>query len=324
MSRTPLLVITGPTASGKSELALQLALRLGGEIISADSAQVYRGLDIGTAKPTARERRLVPHHLLDIIDPTQRFDVASFQAMTDRLAAEISQRGRLPILAGGTGLYIRAVIERFVFQPLAHDPELRRRLYGKGAQDGSHALHRELQRVDPDSARRIHPNDLRRIVRALEVYYLTGTPLSRAQYHDPTSNPYDALVIRLSVPRPLLYRRIERRTNGQIAAGWIAEVRALLRRFPPSAPGLQILGYRELVSYLQGAGSLDDTIAEIKKNTKHYARRQLTWLKKERSDEIVDVTGGITHSITDALAKIIFQKWQETLFSRRSVGTVRN
>lgn len=300
---------------------MALAARLGAEIISADSAQVYRGMDIGTAKPTQAEQERVPHHLLDLVDPLQRFDVASFQKMADATAAAIRSRGRLPILVGGTGLYIRSVIERFSFEPAATDHQLREQLYQQAATKGSAELHRRLKEVDPVSAGKIHPNDVRRIVRALEVYMLTGHPISQRQTTSPESSPYDALVLELSLPRPLLYRRINRRTNAQIAQGWIEEVRKLLEKFPADAPGLQILGYKRLAQYVRDRQpSLEYTINLIKKETRQYARRQLTWLKKERKDVVLDVSGGITPAIVNTAEKIIKKRWQETLFIRRTPG----
>ena len=292
--RIPLLVIVGPTAAGKSELALRLAEHLPVEILSADSAQVYRGLDIGTAKPTPAERARVPHHLIDLIDPDQRFSVAAFQREADRIAAEVAARGRLPVLVGGTGLYVRAVVERFTFPPLEPDPELRARLQRRARDEGSEALHRQLQRVDPDAAARIHPRDARRIVRALEVYELTGTPISVLQRAARDASPYRATVVGLHVRRDRLYRRIGRRTDHQIASGWAAEVRGLLARYGEGAPALGILGYRELLRYVAGGAPLDRVVYEIKRNTRHYARRQLTWLRRERVDARLDVTGGIT------------------------------
>lgn len=292
--RIPLLVIVGPTAAGKSELALRLAEHLPVEILSADSAQVYRGLDIGTAKPTPEERARVPHHLIDLIEPDQRFNVAAFQQEADRVAAEVAARGRLPVLVGGTGLYVRAVVERFAFPSLEPDPEVRARLQRRARDQGGEALHRELARVDPQAARRIHPRDLRRIVRALEVYELTGTPMSALQRAARDASPYRAQVVGLYVRRDRLYRRIGRRTDRQIASGWADEVRGLLARYGEGAPALEILGYRELVRYVAGAAPLDRVVCEIKRNTRHYARRQFTWLRRERVDDRLDVTGGIT------------------------------
>ncbi|HEX6989181.1 MAG TPA: tRNA (adenosine(37)-N6)-dimethylallyltransferase MiaA [Bacillota bacterium] len=288
----PLLVLVGPTAAGKSELALRLAQWLPVELITADSAQVYRGLDIGTAKPAPDERHRVPHHLIDVIDGDRRFSVADFQAATDAVAREIRKRGRIPVLVGGTGLYVRAVVRRYAFAEGARDAELRRRLELRAARQGSAALHAELQRVDPAAAARIHPRDTRRIVRALEVYQLTGRPLDRRDLSLP-GTPYDPLVVALQVDRDRLYRRINRRTDRQVAAGWTDEVRALRSRWGPEAPCFDVLGYRELVAYVDGRRALDAVVRDIKRKTRHYARRQLTWLRREHVDHRLDVTGGV-------------------------------
>lgn len=298
----PLLVLAGPTASGKSELALRLARLVPLEIISADSAQVYRGLDIGTAKPSAAERRQVPHHLIDIIDGDQRFSVAAFQAAADVLAREIHRRGRLPVLVGGTGLYIRAVTQRFDFTAGAYDPDLRRALAARAAREGSQRLHDELQRLDPEAAARIHPRDTRRIIRALELYQLTGRPRNLRPQKRPAS-PYAALVVALEVDRACLYRRINRRTDAQLAAGWPDEVRALRDRWPPDAPCFDVLGYREMLDYVEGRRSLDEVAREIKRKTRHYARRQLTWLRREQVDRRLAVTGGVGDAHARAVAQ---------------------
>lgn len=304
----PLLVILGATATGKSELAFRLAKRIPCEIITADSAQVYRGLDIGTAKPSAAERAAVPHHLLDLIAADQRFNVAEFQQLADQAAEEIVRRGRLPILVGGTGLYVRAVVDRFHFEPLRPDPELRRKLTAQAGAQGSGALHARLATIDPAAARRIHRNDARRIIRALEVYELTGRRLTELQMEKRSESPYDPLLVVLECDRSRLYRRIGRRTDAQIAAGWVAEVRRLLANFAETAPGLQILGYRELVGYVKGERSLDETVYWIKRNTRRYARRQVTWLRKERAHVAFDVTGGITNALINNLAQRVAGK----------------
>lgn len=309
--RIPLLVLAGPTATGKSELAMRLARYLPVEIISADSAQLYRGLDIGTAKPSAEERRRVRHHLIDVIDGDQRFNVAAFQAAADAAARDIHRRGRVPVLVGGTGLYIRAVVQRFDFADGARDPDLRRRLEERAAAEGSRRLHAQLERVDPQAAARIHPHDTRRIVRALEVYQLTGRPLSRREEERPAS-PYAPLVVALRVDRTRLYRRINRRTDRQVAMGWPAEVRALHDRWPPAAPCFEVLGYRELLDYVQGRRGLDEVTVEIKRKTRHYARRQLTWLRRERIDFWLDVAGGVG----DAHARQVAE-WMAGKYRRR-------
>jgi len=282
MSDLPLLlVICGPTAVGKSAVAMAVARRVGGEIISGDSAQVYRYMDIGTAKPTPGERREIPHHLVDILDPDQRWSVADFRQAVDRLVPQVAARGRLPILAGGTMLYIRAVTAGDSFPEGAYDPELRRQLYERAEREGAGSLHDWLARVDPVTAGRLHPADLRRIVRALEVYLLTGTPIS-AHAARRCPGPYRLLVVGLTRPRPVLYRRIDARVDRMLEAGLVEEVRGLLARgYSPRLPSMRALGYREMVDYLYGRTTLEEARRLLARNTRHFARRQLTWMRRE-------------------------------------------
>lgn len=282
MSDLPLLlVICGPTAVGKSAVAMAVARRVDGEIISGDSAQVYRYMDIGTAKPTPEERREIPHHLVDILDPDQRWSVADFRQAVDQLVPQVAARGRLPILAGGTMLYIRAVTAGYAFPAGAYDPELRRQLYERAEREGPRSLHEWLASVDPVTAGRLHPGDLRRIVRALEVYLLTGTPMS-AHAARRCPGPYRLLVVGLTRPRPVLYRRIDDRVDRMLEAGLVEEVRGLLARgYSPQLPSLRALGYREMVDYLYGRSTLEEARRLFARNTRHFARRQLTWMRRE-------------------------------------------
>lgn len=277
----PLLAVVGPTAVGKTALGIELALRLDGEIISADSMQVYRGMDIGTAKATVEERRGVPHHLLDVRDPDQPMTVAEYQDLAEEAIAAIRSRGRLPIIVGGTGLYVRAVVDRFVFTPMESDPDLRASLAEQAGREGVPALHARLAEVDPDSAARIHPNDLRRIIRALEVYHQTGQPLSSLQQAEPR-DPASVLMIGLTMERPALYRRIEERVDQQLRDGLVEEVRGLLDRgYAPGVGPMVGLGYREMSLYLRGEATLEEATALLKRNTRRYAKRQFTWFRAD-------------------------------------------
>lgn len=308
MSEPLLLVICGPTAVGKSAVALELARRLGGEIISGDSAQVYRYLDIGTAKPTPAEREEVPHHLVDILDPDQRWSVAHFRAAVDRLVPEIAGRGRLPILAGGTMLYIRAVTAGYRFPSGAHDPSLRARLYEEGRAYGPERLHARLREVDPQAAARIQPRDLRRLVRAWEVFHLTGEPIS-AHAARKEQGPYRLLVVGLVRPRPILYRRIEERVERMIAAGLVEEVRGILRRgYPPQLPSLRALGYREIIDYLYGRATLPEAKRLFARNTRHFARRQLTWMRREEGMIWIDLGENREGGALEEIARLVAGK----------------
>jgi len=280
MSRT-LLVIVGPTASGKTGVALRLATLFGAEIVSADSVQVYRGLDIGSAKPSAEERARVPHHLIDVVEPDQAFDAATFRALATQAIEDIQGRGKNAVVAGGTGLYVRALLGGLFGSP-PKDPELRRALVEEARERGREALWQRLAEVDPEAAGRIHARDLVRVVRALEVVELCGRPLSQLQAeHGFGEQRFGYAKIGLRVPRAELYRRIEERLEAMLAAGWLEEVRALLSRWGPQARALQSLGYRHLVAHLQGRLSLPEARALILRDTRRYAKRQLIWFRAE-------------------------------------------
>jgi tRNA dimethylallyltransferase len=276
----PLCVLVGPTAAGKSALALALAERRGGEILSADSAQVHRGLDIGTAKPTADERRRVPHHLLDLVGPDERLDAAAWADRADQAIAEIRARGRLPIVCGGTGLWVRALL--FGLSPTPPVPDAVAAEVGRELSAlGPHALHAELARVDPAVAARVHPADRQRIARALSVYRATGRPLGDFQAAHGFSTPrHAARVFGFWPDRDVLSARIERRVRAMLADGWRAEVQALLASgLAPEAPGLQILGYRDVVAHLEGAFPEAALAPRITASHRQYAKRQLTWFR---------------------------------------------
>ena len=286
---TPLLVIAGPTAAGKTEAAMAAARAVGGEIISADSMQIYRELDVGTAKPTPEQRAGVRFHLVDFVEPDEPYTVADFQRDADRHAVEAWERGRLPILCGGTGLYIRAVLERFVF-PAAEpveDAGVRRQLEAEAAQMGSEEMHGRLRRVDPVAAARIEPGDARRIVRALEVFELTGRPMSaQRRVDDHPSVKYNSRTFVLTRPRPQLFADINARVDDMLASGWLDEVRGLSARgHGPDCQGLQAIGYRHLLRFVRGEcedlDSLADVVEVIKRDTRRYAKRQLTWFRRE-------------------------------------------
>ncbi|GLI39280.1 tRNA (adenosine(37)-N6)-dimethylallyltransferase MiaA [Geobacter hydrogenophilus] len=277
-----LVIVQGPTASGKSALALELAERIGGEIVNADSMQVYRGMDIGTAKPSQEERRRVPHHLYDIVDPDVNFTAADFREHASRAITEIGRRGKRVVLVGGTGLYIRILTQGLVDSP-GGDDNIRRELEDRAHSEGLESLHRRLAAVDPVAAARLHPNDGVRIVRALEVFLLTGRPLSAFQEeHRFADEPYRCLKIGISVERELLYRRVEERVDRMIAEGLVEEVRGLLSAgYPATLKAMGSIGYREICAHLAGGFSLDEAVRLIKQNTRQYAKRQMTWFRRD-------------------------------------------
>jgi len=280
MDKPVVVVLVGPTAVGKTETALNMALELNCEIISADSMQVYRGMDIGTAKASPAEQHLVRHHLLDIVDPDQRFTVADWVNHAERAVADITARGKLPLITGGTGLYINAFIDGFLFPDQSADEELRRELYQLAKADPEE-LYRQLEAVDPKTAARLHPNDHRRIVRALEVYYASGKPISEMQAKTPAQQNYKAVMIGLNRRRQHLYQRIEVRVDQMIAAGLVDEVKALLKQYPNQPTALQAIGYKEIAMVLQDQITLDEAIALIKRETRRYAKRQLSWFRRD-------------------------------------------
>ncbi len=280
---TPLVVVLGPTATGKSELAVELALRLGGEIVSADSVQVYKYLDIGTARIAPRQQKGVPHHLLGFLEPDEEFTVARFQQLARSTIAEIGARLRLPLLVGGTGLYIQAVIDPYQFPSHQGLEAVRKQLRscvesGRGAE-----LYAELQRLDPEAARRIHPHDHHRLIRALEVYSLTRRPISSYQAKETMSPPgYDLAMIGLNCIRADLYRRIDLRVENMFREGLVDEVKQLLDRgFESGLKPLQTLGYRQVIAYLAGEHDLGTAISLTKQATRNYAKRQLTWFRRD-------------------------------------------
>lgn len=280
--KTRVLVIAGPTASGKSALALDLAEELDGEIICADSLTVYRGFEIGSAKPTTVQQRQIPHHLLDIRDPTEPFTAADFKLTAKMAIDDICQRGRRPILAGGTGLYLRALLRGLNDAP-PQDPILREALQQRADQKGAEALLAELAQVDPTTAERLHPHNLVRIIRALEVFYTSGVPLSDFHAeHGFSESEYHTLQFCLDLPRPELYQRINDRVDAMLTNGLIDEVQGLLQSgIPTDCKPLQAIGYKEVLAYLQGRYDHDEMTRLIKRNTRHFAKRQLTWFRSE-------------------------------------------
>ncbi len=275
------VVICGPTGSGKTSLAISLAEKYPLEIISADSRQVYRQMDIGTAKATRQEQITVPHHMIDLIDPDQTFSVAEFVDQSRVLIPQISARGKIPCIVGGTGLYLRALSGGLAELP-SGEPELRKQLHQRENTEGAGYLFRELQKVDPDSATVIHPNNIVRIVRALEVYMVSGRKMSELKAeHRFSENPYRILKFAPDFPRTELYARINQRAEQMIAAGLISEVKGLVDQYSLELKALETLGYREVVRYLKGELTAEQMVDEIQKYTRQYAKRQLTWFRKE-------------------------------------------
>lgn len=280
--RGRVLVILGPTGVGKTKVSLEVADKLHGEIICADSRQIYRFMDIGTAKPEPEERRRIVHHLIDIVDPDEKFTVADFAREAKKIITDLMARKKQPVVVGGTGLYMRALTKGFFKGPGA-DTRVREKLKKQAKEKGKAFLHKKLGEIDPKAANKIHPNNLIRVIRALEVYELTGVPISQLQKNgDYQKKEFDFVKIGLNVKREKLYENIEKRVDQMINQGLLKEVRKLKELgYSEDLAPLKTLGYKELFSYLKGDLCLPEAVDMIKKNTRNYAKRQLTWFKKE-------------------------------------------
>jgi tRNA dimethylallyltransferase len=278
MPNNPLLVIVGPTAVGKTALSLQLARDFQVEIISADSRQIYRGCNIGTAKPTPEEQAVAPHHLIDIVNPDETLTLAEFQERAYILIEAIHQRRRLPILVGGTGQWVHAAVEGWHVPRVPPDPLLRAELEAQAQTIGPQALHAQLAAVDPQAAQKIDPRNLRRVVRALEVYQKTGSPFSQQQGKQPP--PYHSLQIGLTMSRERLYKRVDQRIDQMMTLGLLAEVQGLVKAgYDWHKPAMLGLGYRQIGQYLRGEVNLEEAVALIKKETRRFIRQQYNWFR---------------------------------------------
>jgi tRNA dimethylallyltransferase len=282
-----LVVIVGPTAVGKTKTSIELAKAIDGEIISGDSMQIYSGLDIGTAKVTEEEKEGIPHHLIDIKHPSEPFSVAEFQDKAQELITRINQKGKIPIIVGGTGLYIRAVTHRYEFSEAKKNVELRTQLQKKADEFGPAFLHQELRALDSDRAEEIHPNNVQRVIRALEIYYETGKIPSVEQKnktHD-TESQYQLALVGLTMERETLYRRIDQRVDAMVNAGLIEEARWLLTMDLTNSLAAKAIGYKELFPYIQGEASLEESVSLLKRNSRRYAKRQFTWFYNQMDVE---------------------------------------
>ncbi|WP_068785590.1 tRNA (adenosine(37)-N6)-dimethylallyltransferase MiaA [Paenibacillus phocaensis] len=288
-----LLVLLGPTAVGKTKLSIELARSLSCEIISGDSMQVYRGMDIGTAKITEEEMGGIPHHLIDVLDPDQPFSVALFQEWCRKLIPEITGRGHLPFIVGGTGLYIESVCYEFQFTEAGADEDFRAREQAFADTYGAEALHAKLAEADPKSAARLHPNDVRRVIRALEVVHLTGETLSSQLERQQRQSPYELCLIGLTMDRQMLYNRIERRIDEMLRLGLVDEVRELLRQgYSRDSVSMQGLGYKEIAEHLVDGVPLEAAVEKLKRDTRRFAKRQLSWFRHMKDIAWIDVGDG--------------------------------
>ncbi|MBI5746179.1 MAG: tRNA (adenosine(37)-N6)-dimethylallyltransferase MiaA [Nitrospirae bacterium] len=315
--KKPVIILTGPTSVGKSKIALYLARQLSADIISADSRQIYRGMDIGTAKPAMEEMKEIRHHMVDIVDPDERFSAGRYKDMVSSIISGMHEDGMMPFIVGGTGLYIKAVVYGLWEGPSA-DWDLRRRYRDMESSNGEGYLYGKLSLLDPESARSIHPKDIAKIIRAMEVFYKTGRPLaSFHRSHSFSGNRYEPVIIGLRREREDLYRRIGRRTERMIEEGLIDEVRALLDKgYGEDLGAMKGLGYKQILDYLGGRCTIDEAIGLIKRDTRRYAKRQFTWFNRDRSIRWIDIDEGEAESVT-------FEKIMELLAGMVDIGYIK-
>ena len=282
--KKPLIILTGPTAVGKTKLSIELAKAVNGEIISADSMQVYKHMDIGSAKIKKEEMCGVPHHLIDVLEPDEEFHVVRFQEMAKQAMEEIYAKGKVPILAGGTGFYIQAVVKDIDFSKETEKSPVREELEKLAEEKGYEYLHERLQQVDPKSAEKIHANNVKRVIRALEYFELTGKPISLHNEEEAAKeSPYNVAYFVLNDVRERLYERIDARVDTMLQEGLVEEVSGLAKKgYTKDMVSMQGLGYKEILSYLDGSYTLDEAVYILKRDTRHFAKRQLTWFKREK------------------------------------------
>lgn len=283
LSKPRVVAVGGPTASGKTALSVALARAFDGEIINADSMQIYKNLDVGTAKPSAEERQGIPHYLLDFLSPETPYSVADFTAAADPLIRDITARGRLPLVVGGTGLYITSLLSGMAFAPEKTDPAIRARLQARADTEGGAAIYAELQRIDPDYAAQVHPNNLPRVIRALELFEATGRRMSdQRREARPAEAPYHALCLCLTCrDRAVLYSRIDRRVDEMVENGVLDEARQVYDHRDAYRTAAQAIGYKEFFPYFEGTAGLTECTERLKQATRNYAKRQLTWFRRQ-------------------------------------------
>lgn len=308
--KKPLIVIAGPTASGKTDTAISLSKKIGGEIISADSMQVYKYMNIGTAKPTKEEMQNIPHYLIDELYPNEEFNVMIFQKKAKEYMKEIYKKNKIPIIAGGTGFYINALINNIDFISTVSDESYRIQLYDFAKIHGANALHKKLQEIDSVSADTIHENNIKRVARAIEFYHLTGRKFSEYNEEEKKKqSPYNVAFIILNMEREKLYERINLRVNKMIEQGLVEEVKNLLEKgYSPNLVSMQGLGYKEIVPYIEGKTTLEQAVEQLKQSTRHFAKRQLTWFRRQTDGLWLDLTNTskecIINYICDYLTKL--------------------
>jgi tRNA dimethylallyltransferase len=306
-----LIVIIGPTAVGKTKISVEVAKAFNGEIISGDSMQVYRGMDIGTAKVTVEEMQGVMHHLIDIKDPKESFSAAEFQQLVQPLITSINNKGKVPIIAGGTGLYIQSVLYKYEFSEASSDEHYRQELEETAHQKGNMYLYEQLKAIDPTTAEHIHPNNLRRVIRALEVYYSTGKTVSDNQQNQSEERTYNDVLIGLNMERTVLYERINRRVDLMVKEGLFEEVGRLFNQGIRNCQSIQAIGYKEIYEYFEDKISREEAIENLKRNSRRYAKRQLTWFRNKLDARWFDMTNVNFNDKKEEILRFIAGKLKE-------------
>lgn len=297
------IIIVGPTAVGKTNLSIKLAKKLKAEVISGDSMQVYKGMNIGTGKVTEKEMEHVPHHMLDILNPDEPFSVADYQKQVQKKISDLNKQNITPLLVGGSGLYIQAVLYDYVFSDQKRDETLTKQLEARLEAEGNLALYEELQQVDPVQAKHIHPNNKRRLIRALEVYQATGKTLSKRQAEQNKTSTYDYYIIGLKMDREALYDQINQRVDTMVQNGLVEEVKHLYERGYEHTQAMKAIGYKELIPYIKGETDLNTAVELLKRNSRRYAKRQYTWFKNQMNIHWYDVTNAKYDKIVDSILK---------------------
>ncbi len=279
--KNKVVAVTGPTASGKTALSIEIAKRYNGEIVSCDSMQIYKYMNIGTAKPTVDEMQGIPHHMIDEISPNEGFSVVEYVKRSREYIDDILSRDKLPVLVGGTGLYLDSILNNTKFSEAEGDEEYRNQLYSMAEKEGNEAVHRILKEIDPLSAEKIHPNNVRRVIRALEIYKTTGKTMTKVNEESVREPIYDALIIGLLWDREILYERINQRVDIMLKNGLLDEVKGILAMgIDKNATAMQAIGYKEFAEYLEGAASMEEAVERVKQESRRYAKRQMTWLRR--------------------------------------------
>jgi len=288
--KQPVVAIVGPTAVGKTKLSVEVAERFNGEIISGDSMQIYKSMDIGTAKVTEQEKQDVPHYMVDIKDPDEGFSVAEFKEKVQGYIEKIAAKGKLPVIVGGTGLYIQSVLYDFQFSEEGSDESFRNLLEAKIEEEGVEPYYEKLQKIDPEQASKIHPNNVRRVIRALEVYETTGMTMTEYQEKQKQDSPYYPILIGLEMEREKLYERINNRVDGMIEEGLLQEVQDLYEKGYGTSQSMQAIGYKEFIPYFEGERSLEEAVFLLKRNSRRYAKRQYTYFRNKLDVDWYEIT----------------------------------